>query len=249
MNAPPRILAASVVDAQGIACTGGWSAAWRALGVEAPGNGLSFRALFQKSDATFRRLDRMTRAIVVAAEACAIEAHLSEAEREATGLVVETARGSVEVDLGYTRALADGVVRAAFFPYTLQSTCLGDVALRHGLRGPTLSLSVGEGEEGEALREARRMFARNGLRHALIGVVDALGEALPGVDPVLRAVACLAAAPGTEAPSVVPWPEGEAAPFAALAAACRRAATHARAWSEPPGRVDDEAGDPTGQRR
>lgn len=222
MSGLPTILAASAVDACGVTSTAGLSSTWQALGVEGPGNGLSFRALFGRTDATFRRLDRATRALVVAAEACRIESHLSAAEREATAIVVETARGSLELDRGYTRALAAGVVRVALFPYTLQSTCLGDVALRHGLRGPTLSLSIADDGEGEALREARRLFAR-GVRHALVGSVDALAEEVPGEPQVLRAVVCLVAAPGVEGAAVLPWPAG-AAPFAALALQCLRAA-------------------------
>jgi 3-oxoacyl-(acyl-carrier-protein) synthase len=223
MSALPTILAASVVDALEITRSDGWSVTWRSLGVEAPGNGISFRALFGRTDATFRRLDRMTRALVIAAEACALGTRLSEAEREDTGLVVETACGSVELDLAYTRALASGNVRVSLFPYTLQSTCLGDVALRQGLCGPTLSLSVARGGEGEALREARRMLARGELRHALVGTVDALGEAVPGAEPVLRAVACLVAAPGAGAPSGLAWSE-DADAFTLLADACRSAA-------------------------
>jgi 3-oxoacyl-(acyl-carrier-protein) synthase len=235
MNALPTILAASAVDAPEVVRSDGWSVTWHSLGVEAPGTGISFRALFGRTDATFRRLDRMTRALVVAVEACALDTRLSDAEREDTGLVVETACGSVELDLAYTRALASGNVRVSLFPYTLQSTCLGDVALRHGLCGPTLSLSVARGGEGEALREARRMLARGELRRVVVGSVDALGEAVHGAEPVLRAVACVVAAPGTGAPSgggELAWSE-DADAFTRIADACRRAARTRAALAGP----------------
>jgi 3-oxoacyl-(acyl-carrier-protein) synthase len=187
MSTQLELLATGRVDAEGITSSAGWQRSWRELEAEAPGTGSTFRALFGRPDATFRRLDRMTRALLLAVEACALDTHLSAAEREETALVVETVLGSLEVDLHYTRALSTGVVRVALFPYTLQSTCLGDIALRHGLRGPTLSLSIAEGQEGEALREALRLFARGGLRHAVVGTADALGEPVNGVTPTLRA--------------------------------------------------------------
>jgi len=228
MSALPRIAAVAALDARSLSSSSGLSVSWAELGVEAPGRGQTFRQLFGRPDATFRRLDRMTRALVLATEACALESLLPAALREETALVVETTHSSLEVDLRYTRSLADGIVQGAIFPYTLQSTCLGDVALRLGLRGPTVSFSIEEHAEGEALREAARLFADGGARLAVVGRADALDRPIGGLAPALRAVVALAVAPGVELPGadlppVAPWPADAREPFGLLAAACRDA--------------------------
>ncbi len=223
MSAKPKIIAIGCVDELGIAGTQGVHADWETLGVKAPGNGRTYRELSGKKDDTFRRLNGTTRALVLAAEACGIDRMLPPEVREETALVVETAHGCLEVDLKFARALDMGIAHAAIFPYTLQSTCLGDVALRHGLRGPTLSLSIQPGEEGEALAEVERLFAAGEVRYAVAGIVDVFDETLHGAEPDLRAVVCLLAAPGEASEAVADWPARESEPFAVLAAACRAA--------------------------
>jgi len=214
------ILAVGAVDRRGIAGSCGVRASWAELGVEPLGTGRTFRELFSKQDQTYRRLDRQTRAIVLAAEACGVSQALTAEQRQDTALVTETSLGSIEVDLRYTRSLRKGFVEAAVFPYTLQSTCLGDVALRHGLRGPTVCLSIEGGQEGAALLEARRLLVCGGARFAIVGMVDVLGEALPTADVALRSVVAVVAAPGYTSSEVALWPEGAADPLAALAETC-----------------------------
>lgn len=219
-----RILAIGAVDAHSIAGSGGLDSTWKSLGSPPLGGTKLYRELFGRNDDTFRRLDRQTRAIVLATAATGVDALLGAEEREATALVAETVWGSIEVDFKYTRSLAAEMVHGAIFPYTLQSTCLGDVALRNELRGPTISLSVGPQERGEALREALRLFRSGELRHALVGSVDALASGVPGEEPVLRAVVALVAAPGASpgVRAVADWPGDGADPFAALLRSLRR---------------------------
>ena len=221
MNNVPKVIAIGVVDEQGIASTCGIEKTWSDLETEAPGNSKTFRALTGNRDQTFRRLDRATRALVLAAEASGISQLLTAGQRHETALVIETSRGCIEADLRYARLLKTGIVHAAIFPYTLQSTCLGDVALRHGLRGQTLSLSVEPGEEGESLREAARILQADGPRYAIAGVVDVLEEQLPNTAPRLRALVCIVAAASEPANPVAPWPGDSADPFASLIESCR----------------------------
>jgi hypothetical protein len=220
----PKIISISVLDQEGIANTWGFQKTWAEMNCEAPGTSRALRQLTHNKDQTFRRLDRPTRALVLAAEACGVSNLLTPEQRNDTALFIETARGCIEADLRYARLLRTGVVHAAIFPYTLQSTCLGDVTLRHGLRGQTLSLSVEPGDEGEALREAKRVLRPGGPQFVLAGVVDALDEPQPGAAPILRAVVCLLAAPEVESREMAPWPASHGDPFVELAAACRAAA-------------------------
>lgn len=218
---PPAILAVGVLDDVGIAGTRGIAVAWQELGETAPGTGRTLRTVFGHGDQTYRRLDHQCRALVLAAQAAGIDDVLSPEQRHDAALITETWLGSIEADLRYTRLLREGLVDAAVFPYTLPSTCLGEVALRHGLRGPTICMSVEPPQTGEALWEARRLLAAGEARHAVVGCVDALGEAVPTLQPRLRAVVAVLAAAGEPGPAVAAWPAGEADPFAVLARACR----------------------------
>ncbi len=220
MSELPKILAVGVVDEHSIAGTSGVAARWEELSAPSLGNGRTYRELFGKTDDTYRRLDRQTRAIVLAVEATGLDRLLTPEEREHTALVTETICGSIEADLKYTHSLEAGLVHAAIFPYTLQSTCLGDVALRHGLRGPTLCLSIDPAEKGEAMREAWRLFRSTGLRHAVVGRVDALKDPLPSAAAVLTAVAVVLAAPSEGVTAIAEWPVDSEDPFAELAMTC-----------------------------
>ena len=72
-----------------------------------------------------------------------------------TALVFGSAFGCVDADWHFQASLgSERGVAAGLFPYTLPSTALGEVAIRHGLRGPTLTLGLVEGEEGRGLEEA-----------------------------------------------------------------------------------------------
>lgn len=221
MSSEPKIIAIGLLDEAGIASTSRPCCTWEELQSKAPGGPRTYRALTGKQDQTFRRLDRATRALVLAAEASCLSQILSDAERDASALIVETSTGCIETDLRYARLLNEGTVHAAIFPYTLPSTSLGDVTLRHGLRGLTLSLSIEAGSEGEALREAQRVLCSGAAPYALVGSVDVLDEALPGAEPVLRAVTCLLAAPEQQATAITPWPANATDPFTVLAKICR----------------------------
>ena len=177
--------------------------------------------MFGRPDPTYRRLERLSRSLVLAAEASGLAQLLSPEEREVAAIVAESSIGCVEIDRRYTRSLADEVVDAAIFPYTLPNTSLGEVALRHGLRGPTISMSVEDGDLGASLRETRRMLEAGEIRHALACSVDVLDEAAPGLPAGLRAVTAVIGTSTAGHEPLVAWPEDERDPFGVLAAAVR----------------------------
>ena len=224
MSERPKILALGSVDEEAIHGSCGLHATWEELGTKSLGTGKLYKELFGKQDDTFRRLDPQTRSIVLAVEATGIDQLLNEEEREAAALVTETIWGSYEVDKKYTRSLDADLPHGAIFPYTLQSTCIGDVALRHGLRGPTVCLSIEPTARGSALREAERMLSAGEVRHAVVATVDALvsvEDAGSDAEPVLRAVVAVASAGSFPQKELLPWPAPDEDPFAALARSCR----------------------------
>lgn len=204
MSEAPTVLAVGVVDAERIRGSGGLDRRWHELGVAAPGDGRTPRRLFDRTDSTYRRLDRISRSLVLAAMAAGIEDVLGESARNAAAVLAETHVGCLEIDRRYTRSLADDVVEATIFPYTLPTTSLGEMALRFGLRGLTVSLSVDDSRRGAALREAQRMFAAGEIEHAVVASVDVLDESAPGLPAGLRAVVAVLARAGGRA--VAPWP-------------------------------------------
>jgi 3-oxoacyl-[acyl-carrier-protein] synthase II len=219
MNPPPVVAALGVVDAHEIAGTAGVAVAWKDLGATAPGNRRVLRELFGHDDENFRRLDRAAKTLVLAAAAAGLERTLPRAARDDTALVIETTLGSTDSDLRFSRSMRDGMCDSPLFPYTLPSACVGDVALRHGVRGPTLLLSVGAADAGAALRQARWLLATGEASYALAGCVDALAEPVGNLLPACRAVVALVAHPACGLAPVAEWPEDQGDPYGALVAA------------------------------
>jgi len=183
---PLGIAAAGVADAAGIAGTRLGARAWADLGVDAgaPLWPTAFPAPFR----SYRRLDLLSRFVCLAVEAAGLDAALDEEARAGTALVLGTTLGCLEADLAFARSLAPGAeIDAALFPYTLPSTCLGELAIRHRLRGPCLCLGVAPGGLREALREAQELLEDPKCPGALVCVGDALagpGEAFLRVGAV-----------------------------------------------------------------
>jgi 3-oxoacyl-(acyl-carrier-protein) synthase len=222
MSASAVVAAIGIVDAQGIAGTSGVSCSWRALGESPPGTGRTFRAAFGRADETFRRLDAASRVLVLASEAAGITHLLPAAARDRAAIAIETSLGCLDADLQFARSLGDEMPDAPIFPYTLPSTCLGEVALRHGLRGPSVCLSVGPGDEGCAFAEATRMLAAGEAEVAVAGTIEALTRGVPGASAACAAVVAVLASERLGLTAAAPWPAARGNPFAALAAAMRR---------------------------
>jgi len=221
-----KVIAFGLADGRGVVGSSGIDVDWEEHGVRPLGTGGLYRQLFGRQDDTYRRLDRQSKCVVLAVAATGIDRLLSPEAREGCAIVTETLCGSIEVDLHYMKVLRMGMAHGAVFPYTLQSTCLGDVSLRHGLQGPTISLSVTRDERGVALREALRLIAGGEAKHLVVGRVNALtepvGDPVGELQPQLGAVYAVLAARTAEEPEVLEWPE-DGDVLRAIEALCRPA--------------------------
>jgi 3-oxoacyl-(acyl-carrier-protein) synthase len=215
MTFVPVVAAIGSVDRDRIAGSGALHRAWRDLGIAAPGDGRSFRAAFGRSDETYRRLDPASRMLVLACEAAGLDRVLGAEQRENTALVVATTIGCLDADRQFAQSLGSEMLDAPIFPYTLPSTCLGEVALRHGLRGISICLSVAPGETGTAVAEAVRLLAAGETATAVVAVVDVLR----GEPATCEATAVLLAHPRLALPPVAPWPADLHHAFAAMRSA------------------------------
>lgn len=177
-----RLRAAAVLDPRGIAGSALGSVPWApgcdplAGRLEAPPGTLALPAR------ELRRLDLLTQALLLCAAAAGVEAALAPAERRETALILASREGCLEADLAFQASLAPGAAPApALFPWTLPSTCLGELALRLRLMGPTLCLGAETAPEaGLALSEARALLSAGEAEAAVVafgGVLSRAGAA------------------------------------------------------------------------
>lgn len=222
MMAAPLVLAVGSVDAVRIAGSTGIDHAFALLGRPAPGDGRTFRAVFGQPDETFRRLDAVSRALVLAGAAAGLPDVVPVAERNQTALLVETEAGCLDADLRFAYSLAAGLPEGPIFPYTLPSTCLGELALRHGLRGYSNCLCVDEALRGAALREAQACFASGEAQFAVVAAVEVLTRACAALplrcEVLLAVLATPAAAARHGLAGGLPLVGGHAAAWGALRA-------------------------------
>ncbi len=194
-----RVLAVGSVDATGVVGSCGVDRRWRDMGLDHPADRRAFRAAFDRGDPTFRRLDHVSRALVLAAEAAGLSELLPLELAEETAIVIETQRGALDTDARFADSLDDEEVAAPLFPYTLTSTSLGEVALRHDIRGVSLCLSTTaptsgeEATEGAALREAVALLDDRECPAAVVGVIEVLERTIESTTPAFRATVALLA--------------------------------------------------------
>lgn len=169
MNGELRVVAGAGMDRRGL------SGSALASGV-LPLAGLTWPKTFSGPHPAFRRLDPLARAVAISAEAAGLGAALDREERTETPLVLASARGCLETDLCFQSGLGPGGrFEPALFPYTLPSSALAETAIRFGLKGPTLSISVEPGEEWKGLEEARQ-FSDSGVPAVLLFLGDVIQQ-------------------------------------------------------------------------
>lgn len=159
---PSFVTAAGLIDSRGC---GGAHFPWREWKSMAPAGGGSpsqdsFRwgDLFDTPWRQFGRSDPLTKIATAAVEL--LRPVLESAgpdERESIGVYMGTTSGSLEIDARYWLDLKQaGKASPMMFTYTLPSTALGAIAIRHGLRGPINCLLCPWEDSGQVLDEALR---------------------------------------------------------------------------------------------
>jgi len=150
------------------------------------------------TDAEQSLLDRFAQfALIAAGEACAQAGlTLTEAERDRAGVTIGSAMGgSVTQDQGYKRIYADGAVRLHPFtiPRIMNNAATSHVSMRHGLRGPALSIGTACAASAHAIGEAAEMIRAGRADVMIAGGADA--PIAPGVVRCWEAMRVLAPAP------------------------------------------------------
>lgn len=220
----PDILGMGRADSAGLVGSGGLAVSWNDLGTKPGGTAKTFRTLFGMEHTNFRRLDRAARLLHMACEATGLSSLIPDSERQDTALVIETELGCLQTDQDFATSLETGVADSNAFPYTLPNTCLGELAIHYGLRGPTLCLSVESEQDGVALTEAVHLLEMGDARYVVVGRFECLDVPVAGWQPqALALVAVLAVESGDTALSrsssaeKALWPESDSPSFSWLA--------------------------------
>jgi 3-oxoacyl-(acyl-carrier-protein) synthase len=105
---------------------------------------LSWSTLFRSETSRFGRMDLLSRLGLMAVELLdAGFETLEPARRDAVGVCVETCSGCTATDAQFLQTPLAGI-----FAYTLPSTVLGEICIRHRFRGPILCLLPVSGQGG-----------------------------------------------------------------------------------------------------
>lgn len=172
-----------------------------------------------------RHLSRGTLWLMSAALLAAQDAGLDGEARELAGVAAGTVTGSAAMVADFDRTtLREGPLapNPALFPQTVWNGAASQVAIRHGLRGPNLTVSSGLNSGLDAVLTAARGIACGGARAFLAGGFEELS-------PYLRVIF----APGSLEHAPLPLCEGAA--VLVLEDASAAAARGARALASLPG--------------
>jgi hypothetical protein len=105
---------------------------------------LRWNTLFDSETARFGRMDFLSRLGLMAVELLDVDfGTVERAQRDAIGVCVESRSGCVATDRRFLQ-----MPLASTFAYTLPSTVLGEICIRHRFRGPVMCLFPVSGQQG-----------------------------------------------------------------------------------------------------
>jgi 3-oxoacyl-(acyl-carrier-protein) synthase len=120
-------------------------------------DGLHWSLLSDSDPSRFLRMDLMCRLGFLAAELLAVNFDaLPNARRDKLGVCVESFTGSLDTDIRFAQT-----PRPSIFAYTLPSTVIGEICIRHRLKGPVLSL-ISPNSNGESILTEAAEWLRDG---------------------------------------------------------------------------------------
>ena len=179
---PWRLSLAAGADRAGLVGSSRRGLRWNDVDSSMPTVMSAARRVFAEPWPGFRRLDRLTALLSLVVEMLDLPARLPEPSRRSTAIVFGTVHGCLDSDWRFEdarRGPPGG--KPQLFAYTLPSTCLGDLAMRHRLTGPSLCLSVPRDGERQALSEAARLVEAGDASAALVCLGDWLTPDAAGV--------------------------------------------------------------------
>jgi len=124
---------------------------------------LHWSALFKSEAQRFSRMDWLSRLGLMAVELLDAQFETRDAQDlEQTGVCVETAAGCLTSDAEFLR-----LPRPTVFSYTLPSTVIGEICIRHHFKGPMLCLMSSGNSTRVALDEAAAWLREGSAKSCL----------------------------------------------------------------------------------
>jgi hypothetical protein len=138
---------------------------------------LKWSHLFTSEAPRFSRLDGLSRVGLMAVEL--LDVDWSRLERERVGVCVETRLGSLATDVRFLETLSPSV-----FTYTLPSTVIGEICIRHRLKGPVLCLLPAQEADGRAIEAAVEWLRRGEAAACVCLACEAVDKKVAGLSPL-----------------------------------------------------------------
>lgn len=209
MSAALRVVGVGVMDEHGLVGSKRPPTEFGSEGLR----GVKWKEQFALPNPAYRHLDLFGRCVALATEASGLAKLIPEDDRSSTALVLATDYGCLQSDLEFAESLQAGArIAPALFPYTLPSTCLGEVAIRHRLQGPLMCLMAGSAGEGSSasagLVETKRLIDEGEARAAVLCLGDCLEEeraAALGLEARLAVAALVLMPESSGAESCIDW--------------------------------------------
>lgn len=132
---------------------------------------------FEKLDyPKFHKMDGLSKLGLLAAEILLKDTdHRAKYREEETGIVLSNRNGSLDVDLKYAKTMHTGA-SPALFVYTLPNIVIGEIAIRHKLKGEN-AFFVFKGFNGNFIAEyVNGLFNSRLIKSCICGWVDFLGK-------------------------------------------------------------------------
>lgn len=126
----------------------------------------------------FFKMDLLCKWAWLAAETLlsAQDGHLyDDMDKNRIGLVLATAHGCIEVDKKYSETMMSHP-SPALFVYTLPNIMLGEICIRHGLKGEQACLAEDAFNAGELHFWVNDLLANRGMQACLCGWVDVTAD-------------------------------------------------------------------------
>ena len=146
---------------------------WAEIGVESFAQ-CQWKQLFDSPFDRFGRLDTFSKHVVASVELLGLPLPDGDIKEDETALYVGTEFGSCQVDKQFYRSLTQpGGASPKLFSYTLPSTAIGEVAIRHKINGPNLCVSAGQSSGLVALWQSAELLKSHEVARCITIIGDA----------------------------------------------------------------------------
>jgi hypothetical protein len=131
---------------------------------------------FELAYPKFYKMDTVSKSGLLAAELLLKDFTLADYKAEDVGIVLSNANSSLDTDIKYLDTVKE-MASPALFVYTLPNIVIGEIAIRHKLKGENAFFICEKFDAAFIQQYVSNLFNNNILQVCICGWVEALGEA------------------------------------------------------------------------